>query len=75
MNSRPTDRVIKRGSFLYDGSVRCNVEIIQTDFRPGVADDEAPVEDAYGEFLHTIPARRDKRRYLSADLSFMKFDT
>ena len=50
MTSRLTDRVAKRGSFLYDGSVRCVVEIIQTDFRPGCADDEAPVDDAYGEF-------------------------
>ena len=50
MTSRPTDRVVKRGSFLYDGSARCDVEIVQTDFRPGCADVEAPVEDAYGEF-------------------------
>lgn len=49
MTLRPTERVAKRGSFLYDGSARCDVEIIQTDFRPGCADDEAPVEDAYGE--------------------------
>jgi hypothetical protein len=45
-----TDRVVKRGSFLYDGPVRCDVEIVQTDFRPGVEDDEAPEDDAYGEF-------------------------
>jgi hypothetical protein len=50
MTSRPTDQIVKRGSFLYDGSARCDVEIVQTDFRPGCADDEAPVEDAYGEF-------------------------
>jgi hypothetical protein len=50
MISRPSDRVVRRGSFLYDGSVRCGVEIIQTDFRPGVDDDEAPGDDAYGEF-------------------------
>lgn len=50
MTSRPTDRVVKKGSFLYDGSARCDIEIVQTDFRPGCADHEAPVEDAYGEF-------------------------
>ena len=50
MISRPTDRVVKRGSFLYDGPVRCSVEIVQTDFRPGVDDDEAPEDDAHGEF-------------------------
>ena len=50
MTSRPIDRVAKRGSFLYDGSARCDVEIIQTDFRPGCADHEAPIEDAHGEF-------------------------
>ena len=42
--------VVKKGSFLYDGPTRCGVEIVQTDFRPGVEDDEAPEEDAYGEF-------------------------
>ena len=50
MTSRSTDQVVKRGSFLYEGTARCEVEIIRTDFRPGCADDEAPVEDAYGEF-------------------------
>lgn len=47
---RAAGRVVKRGSFLYGGSTRCEVEIIQTDFRPGCADNEAPVEDAHGEF-------------------------
>jgi hypothetical protein len=50
MTLRPSDRVVKSGSFLYDGPVRCGVEIIQTDFRPGCADAEAPEDDAYGEF-------------------------
>jgi hypothetical protein len=50
MISRSSDRVVKRGSFLYDGAVRCGVEIVQTDFRPGCADSEAPEDDAYGEF-------------------------
>ena len=50
MISRPSDRIVKKGNFLYEGSVRCRVEIVQTDFRPGVDDDEAPQEDAYGEF-------------------------
>ena len=57
MTSRPTDRVVKRGSFLYDGSARCDVEIIQTDFRPGCDDDEAPVADAYGEFYEVRYSR------------------
>jgi len=50
MISHPTERVVKRGSFLYDAQMRCAVEIVQTDFRPGVADDEAPEDDATGEF-------------------------
>ena len=50
MTLRPTERVVKRGSFLYDGWARCDIEILQADFRPGCADDEAPVEDAHGEF-------------------------
>ena len=50
MISRQSDRVVKRGSFLYDGLVRCIVEIVQTHFRPGLDDDEAQEEDAYDEF-------------------------
>ena len=50
MRSRSKDRVVKRGSFLYDYSARVEVEIIQTDFRPGCGDDEDSVDDAYGEF-------------------------
>jgi hypothetical protein len=54
MISRPTDRLVKRGTFLYDGSVRCAVEIWQTDFRPGSGDHEDPDdirEDAHGTFF------------------------
>jgi len=50
MSSPRPDRIAKRGWFLYDGSARCEVQIIQTDFRPGCADDEAPMDDAHGEF-------------------------
>ena len=54
MISRPTDSLVKRGTFLYDGSVRCAVEIWQTDFRPGSGDYEDPEgirEDAHGAFF------------------------
>ena len=50
MQSRSNDRVVKKGWFLYDHQSRCEVEIIQTDFRPGSMDDEDPQADAYGEF-------------------------
>jgi len=50
MISPSTEHVVKRGTFLYGDSVRCRVEILKTHFRPGVEDDEAPVDDAYGEF-------------------------
>ena len=54
MNSRPTDCLVRCGTFLYDGSVRCVVEIWQTDFRPGSGDHEDPDdirEDAHGTFF------------------------
>jgi hypothetical protein len=54
MISRPPDSLVKRGAFLYDGSVRCTVEIWKTDFRPGSGDCEDPEnlrEDAYGTFF------------------------
>ena len=38
---------MKRGSFLYDGTVRCRVEIVQTDFLPST-DEDAP--DIHGTF-------------------------
>ncbi|HUS37047.1 MAG TPA: hypothetical protein VM680_17005 [Verrucomicrobiae bacterium] len=50
MPSRPGDKVVKTGFFLYGGSARCDIKIVQTDFRPGVDDDQDPIEDAYGEF-------------------------
>lgn len=49
-DEKTADRVVKSGSFLYDDPVRCRVEIVQTNFRPGIEDDEGPVEDAHGEF-------------------------
>ena len=54
MIPHPTDRLVKRGTFLYDGSVRCAVEIWQTDFRPGSGDYEDPDkvrENAHGTFF------------------------
>ena len=51
---RPKCSLVKRGTFCYDGSVRCAVEIWQTDFRPGSGDYEDPEdirEDARGTFF------------------------
>jgi hypothetical protein len=51
---RPTDSLVKRGTFLYNGSVSCAVEIWQTDLRPGSGDCEDPDqirEDAHGTFF------------------------
>ena len=44
MSSDATYPVVKRGEFLYDGSVQCGVEIVQTDFRPGTGDHEDTAE-------------------------------
>ncbi len=49
----PTDRLVKRGTFLYDDSVRCVVEIWQTSVRPGSGDEADEPEfaaDAHGTF-------------------------
>ena len=54
MISHPTDCLVKRGTFLYNRSARCAVEIWQTGFRPGSGDHEDPDdvrEDAYGTFF------------------------
>jgi hypothetical protein len=40
--------------------VRCGVQILQTNFRPGIDDAVAPEEDAYGEFYrvrYTSPGK------------------
>lgn len=50
----PDNRLVKRGTFHYDGNVRCAVEIWKTDFRPGSGDHEDPEdvrEDAHGIFF------------------------
>ncbi len=49
----PTDRLVKRGTFLYDDAVRCVVEIWQVSIRPGSgdeADEPEFAEDARGTF-------------------------
>ena len=51
MSSQAKEQVVKRGTFLYGGTARCAVEILQTDFRPGTGDYEDPEdirEDAHG---------------------------
>ena len=53
MSSDATYAVVKRGTFTYDGSVQCGVEIVQTDSRPGTGDYEDPEdirEDVRGTF-------------------------
>lgn len=53
MNSDATHPVVKRGTFLYDGSVPCGIRIVQTDFSPGSGDYEDEPEardDKFGIF-------------------------
>lgn len=53
MNSDATHPVVKRGTFLYDGSVLCGIQIVQTDFSPGSGDYEDEPEsrdDKHGTF-------------------------
>ena len=54
MISRPSDRLVKRGTWLYDGLVQCAMEIWQTNLRPGSGEYEDPKdvrEDAHGTFF------------------------
>jgi hypothetical protein len=56
---------MKQGTFLYDGPVRCAVEIWQTDFRPGSGDYEDPEdvrEDAHGKFFEIRYASPGQKR-------------
>jgi hypothetical protein len=40
MELSSTERVVKTGTFRYDGLPLCTVRIVQTDFRPGSGDHE-----------------------------------
>jgi hypothetical protein len=67
------EEIVKRGAFLYDGSVPCSVVIVQTSLRPGSGDADDPPEfrdDARGTFyeLRYTPPKAD--RYLSAVVGF-----
>jgi hypothetical protein len=46
MTKRAQEAIARLGVFLYDGSVRCPVRIVMTDFRPGSGDAEDPPEIA-----------------------------
>jgi len=49
------EEVVKNGTFLYDGTVMCDVRIVRSDMRPGSGDCEDPPElanDQYGEFFY-----------------------
>lgn len=50
----PDDKVVKNGTFLYDGTVLCDIRIVYSSVRPGSGDWEDPPElanDQYGEFF------------------------
>ena len=49
------DKLIMKGTFLYDGTVVCDVRICRTSFRPGTGDHddaEEEREDREGEFYY-----------------------
>lgn len=51
----PSDEVVKTGTFLYDGTVLCDVRIVRSVLCPGSGDWEDPPEladDQYGEFFY-----------------------
>lgn len=48
------EEVVKNGTFLYDGTVTCDVRIVRSRMRPGSGDWQDPPEladDQYGEFF------------------------
>jgi hypothetical protein len=47
MKTDPPKRVVKRGTFLYDGTCECRVEIVETNIRYGSGDyeDEPTIRD------------------------------
>jgi hypothetical protein len=49
------DELTMKGTFLYDGTVVCDIRICRTSFRPGTGDEEdaeADREDRQGEFYY-----------------------
>jgi len=67
MELSTTERVVRTGTFRYDGVPLCKVRIVQTDFRPGSGDHEDPQEcreDQSGIFFridYTPPRSEDFR--------------
>ena len=73
MDSQATEQIVKRGTFLYDGSVTCAVAIVQTSLRPGSGDADDPPEfrdDAHGMFYEVRYTPPRAERYLSAVTGF-----
>lgn len=55
MAMHPDEKVIKNGTFLYDGTVLCDLRIVRSEMRSGSGDYEDPPElanDQYGEFFY-----------------------
>jgi hypothetical protein len=53
MNERPSEKIVKEGTFLYAETVECRVKIVKVNFRPGTGDHEDEPEfrdDVEGTF-------------------------
>jgi hypothetical protein len=77
MSSPTKEEVVKRGTFLYGGTWRCAVEIVQTDFRPGSGDYEDPAEireDAHGVFFGIRYASAGPRQFASGVMGLESLD-
>jgi hypothetical protein len=77
MNPEAKAEVVKRGTFLYGGSRRCAVEIVQTDFRPGSGDYEDTAEfreDAHGVFFDIRYASAGPRQFSSGVIGLESLD-
>ena len=77
MNPQTKTKVVKRGTFLYGGTCRCTVEIVQADFRPGTGDYEDPAEireDARGIFFDIRYASAGPREFISGVVGLKSLD-
>jgi hypothetical protein len=73
MEARVGEEVVKNGTFLYDGTVVCDVRIIRSATRPGSGDCDDPSEvanDQYGEFFHVQYGSTTERAHFNSSGGF-----
>jgi hypothetical protein len=77
MNPQTKEHVVEQGTYLYGGTLRCAVEIVQTGFRLGTGDYEDPEEireDAHGVFFDIRYASAGPRSFSSGTIGFKSLE-